>query len=334
VCRLKKRTWGTLTGQWVPQSTRDEVIDFAYQLSKKTGIALNGVLVWLDIQRGKFFDWKKRYGKKNEHNSDVPRHFELTLEERSCILRYHNQHPLEGYRRLTFMMMDENVVATSPSTVYRVLSAAGVLARWNRKPSKKGTGFEQPLTPHQHWHVDISYLNLAGTFYYLCTVLDGYSRSVLHWDICESMTTIEVERIIQKAKERYPRNNPRIISDNGPQFIAIDFKEFIRLSGMRHVRTSPYYPQSNGKIERWHKTIKEDAIRPSEPSSVEEARKVVDKFVREYNEERLHSSLGYITPKDCLEGKAEKIKEERKLKLKEARSKRAKQPKEAKRSAA
>ena len=147
-------------------------------------------------------------------------------------------------------MLDENVVAVSPATTYRVLSQAGRLDRWNRKLSKKGTGFQQPRRPHERWHIDVSYLNLGGTFYYLCSVLDGASRAIVHWEIRESMKEREVECILERAKELYPEARPRIISDNGPQFIAKDFKELIRISGMSHVRISPYYPQSNGKVER------------------------------------------------------------------------------------
>src|SRR5690606_18650704 len=112
-----------------------------------------------------------------------------------------------------------------------------------RSPSKKGTGFVQPLAPHEHWHIDISYLNLLGTFFYLCAVLDGASRAIVHWEIREAMTEADVELVLQRALEKAPDGvRPRIISDNGPQFIARDFKEFIRLTGMTHVRTAPYYP--------------------------------------------------------------------------------------------
>ena len=196
------------------------------------------------------YDWRKRYGKVNEHNGLVPRDHWIEDWERQRVIDYFDCHPLDGYRRLTFMMLDEEVVALSPSTTYRVLSKAGRLDRWNGKPSKKGTGFVQPLRPHQHWHTDISYLNLGGTFYYLCSFLDGASRAVVHWEIRESMTEADVECILERAKELYPDARPRIISDNGPQYIAKDFKTFIRISGMTHVRTAPYYPQSNGKIER------------------------------------------------------------------------------------
>jgi hypothetical protein len=94
---------------------------------------------------------------------------------------------------------------------------------------------------------------LGGTFYYLCSVLDGYSRAIVHWEIREAMREVDVETILQRARENHPQARPRIISDNGPQFIAREFKEFIRIAGMTHVRTSPYYPQSNGKIEAWQK---------------------------------------------------------------------------------
>ena len=165
----------------------------------------------------------------------------------------------------------------------------------------------------------MAYLNLAGTFYYLGSILDGASRAVVHWEIREAMTEADIECILQRARERYPDARPRIISDNGPQFIAKDFKEFIRLAGMTHVRTSPYYPQSNGKIERWHKTLKGDALRPAAPANLDQARNTVTGFVHHYNHVRLHSALGYVTPQDFLDGRAEAIWAERDRKLEAAR---------------
>ena len=217
------------------------------------------------------------------------------------------------------MMLDQNVVAVSPSSSWRVLSTAGLLQKWNQKPSLKGTGFVQPLLPHEHWHVDVSYLNIRGTFYYLCSLLDDCSRSIVHWEIREQMTERDVEIILERAKEKYPAARPRIISDNGPQFIARDFKEFIRLSGMTHVRTSPFYPQSNGKLERFHKTIKAECIRPGVPLSLDDARRIVEKYIEHYNTVRLHSAIGYVAPADKLNGRDQAIFKERDRKLEEAR---------------
>ena len=220
------------------------------------------------------------------------------------------------------MMLDADVVACSPASVYRVLKDAGLLAGQTPNVTKKGTGFVQPLQPHEHWHVDVSYLNIAGTFYFLCSILDGYSRFIVHWEIREKMEEIDVETIIQRAREKFPGVTPRIISDNGPQFIAKDFKEFIRIAGMTHVRTSPYYPQSNGKIERWHKTLKGDCIRVQVPLSLDDARRIVTDYVEHYNNVRLHSAIGYVTPKDKLDGRDEDIFAARDRKLAEARERR------------
>jgi putative transposase len=280
------------------------------------------LLGWLGLATSKFHDWTKRYGKVCEHNGQIPRDFWLEDWERQAILEFHDRNPLEGYRRLAFMMLDDDVVAVSPASVYRVLKAAGRLDRKWQKPSKKGTGFVQPLGPHEHWHVDISYINVQGTFYYLTSILDGASRFIVHWELRESMTERDVETILQRALEKHPGQKPRIISDNGPQFIAQDFKEFIRIVGITHVRTSPYYPQSNGKLERWHGSLKRECVRPTCPASLEEARSRVAAFVTHYNHVRLHSAIGYITPADKLNGLEAVIFAERDRKLQAARTRR------------
>jgi transposase InsO family protein len=220
------------------------------------------------------------------------------------------------------MMLDADLVAVSSASVWRVLGQAGRLRRNSSSPTKKGTGFVQPLAAHEHWHTDISYINIHGTFYYLCAVLDGASRYLVAWDLRESMTTSEVEVLLERAKERFPEARPRIISDNGPQFVAKDFKEFIRLSGMTHVRTSPYYPQSNGKLERWNKSIKSQCIRPGVPLSLADAKRLVEQYVSVYNEQRLHSGIGYVTPQDWLAGRQAEIHAERDRKLEQARRQR------------
>jgi transposase InsO family protein len=287
-------------------------------------VPLKSIISWLAVSKSKFYAWTLRYGKVNEHNGLIPRDFWLEPWEREAIIKFALDNPLEGYRRLTFMLLDRDIVAVSPSSTWRVLAQAGLLQKWNRKKSLKGTGFVQPLKPLEHWHIDVSYLNICGTFYYLCSILDGCSRFIVHWEIREQMTEADVEIILQRAKERFPEARPRIISDNGPQFIAKDFKEFIRLSGMTHVRTSPYYPQSNGKLERYHKTIKGECIRPGVPLSLDEARVMVEKFIAYYNNVRLHSAIGYIAPVDKLNGREQEIFKERDRKLEQARELRKK----------
>jgi hypothetical protein len=188
------------------------------------------------------------------------------------------------------------------------------LSKWNGKPSKKGTGFAQPLAVHQHWHIDASYLNIGGTFYYLCSILDGFSRYIVNWDIRESMTEADIEIILQGAKEKHPEARPRIISDNGPQFIAKDFKEFIRISGMTHVRTSPFdrnrTERSSGGTNR---------SRGSASGGARRCRSMMCgvwcRVTLTTTNVRLNSATGYITPEDMLAGRHQEIHAERDRKL-------------------
>jgi transposase InsO family protein len=301
------------------------VVDYVRRWNARTEIAVCTLVLWLGITLSKFHDWRRRYGKANEHNAWVPRDHWLEDWEKQAILRFSFEYPLEGYRRLAFMMLDRDVVAVSPSSVYRVLKSAGRIGRSTNKPSKKGTGFHQPKKAHEHWHIDISYVNIHGTFYYLTTILDGYSRFIVHWEIRRSMTEQDELVVLQRAKEKFPGETPRIISDNGSQFLAKDFKEFIRICGMTHVRTSPYYPQSNGKLERFHGSIKGECLRPGTPISLEDALRIVGRYVEHYNQVRLHSAIGYVAPADKLTGREAEIFASRDRKLAEARQRRKEQ---------
>jgi len=145
----------------------------------------------------------------------------------------------------------------------------------------------------------------------------------------EAMTEANIEVILERAREKIPGVTPRIISDNGPQFIARDFKTYIRLVGMTHVRTSPYYPQSNGKIEALHKTIKTTTIRPACPQTLAEAQALMTRFAAHYNEQRLHSAIGYVTPADKLAGREKEIWAQRDQKQEAAREQRRQRRQEA-----
>ena len=298
------------------------MIDFVQRWATPSEIQRKQFVAWLGVPSSTFYSWSQRYGKVNEHNHLVPRDHWLEDHEKQAILDYERRYPLEGYRRLAFMMLDDDIAAASPSTVYRVLKDAGRLDTAPAAHTKKGTGFQQPLRPHEHWHTDVSYLNIAGTFYYLISVLEGYSRTIVHWDIRSAMTERDVEIVLERARQRFPDEHPRVISDNGPQFIARDFKEFIRIAGMTHVRTSPYYPQSNGKQERWFGTLKRECIRPHLPLSLEDARRLVAQFVEHYNSTRLHSAVGYVAPLDKLIGLEQVIAADRDQKLEAARERR------------
>jgi putative transposase len=274
----------------------------------------------IGITRSKYYQWSKRLGIYNSHNGNIPRSHWLTDCEIDAITQYCRNKDRLGYRRLTYTMIDEDIAYTSPATVYRILKNAGLLNRWNAKSvSSKGNGFVQPEKPLEHLHMDISYVNILGTFFFLICVLDGFSRMILQHELRANMEEYDVEITLQRALEKYPEAKGNLISDNGSQFISRDFKDFIRENGLNHVRTSVNYPQSNGKMERFHQTIKEEKIRVSSFVDIDDARKQIDKYVDFYNNERLHSSIYYLTPKEVFDGKMHERLIERQNKLDKGR---------------
>ncbi len=277
------------------------------------------MLLWLSLSAGKYYDWEKRQDRQTEHNGQLPKSHWLFPLEKRAIISYRLKHMDEGYRRLCFMMLDEDVGAVSPSTVYRILKNEGLLTTQWRHQKTKGSGFIQPVRPHQHWHLDISYINFKGTFVYLACLIDGFSRYIVHYELKLSIEALDIEIMLERAKEKYPGVSPILITDNGPQFIAKELKNYLQLVGITHRRTRFYYPQSNGKIERFYQTCKNELIRKNSFLSLEELKSQLAEYIEIYNTKRLHSSIGYITPEDMLLGHQEKIFAERKTKLENAR---------------
>ena len=178
------------------------------------------------------------------------------------------------------------------------------MERHNVKPSKKGKGFEQPLrSPHEHWHVDVSYINVAGTYFFLCSLLDGCSRLIVHWEIREQMTEADVETIIQQAAQAVPR---RPSADHLGQWTAVHCQG---LQGVHpHLRHDSREDIAILSAEQWQDRAlaplrsRPSASAPGTPLSLEDAQRLVAGYVRHYNEVRLHSAIGYITPADKLAG--------------------------------
>ncbi len=296
---------------------RNEILSFIQHWNQRSEVTCLQLINWLGINRGRYYEWVKRKDKPNEHNAPIPKSHWVLESERLAIVNYAKSHLQAGYRRMTYLMLDEDVAAVSPSSTYRVLKEAGLIEPWTKR-STKGTGFQQPTAPHEHWHIDFTYLRIKNVFYFLVTVLDGYSRAILSWDLKPHMTQEDAQIVLQKAREKFPNQKPRVISDNGPQFVSRDFKSFINICEMTHVRTSPYYPQSNGKLERWHGSLKKEGIRPNSPLDLDDAQRIIERYISDYNTVRLHSAIGYVPPMLRLEGKDHELLAEREHKLKAA----------------
>lgn len=214
---------------WVEQDIRDQVVEFVNFASEKTKYTVKELLCFIDIRSSKFYSWVDRKGLPNTHNAHIPKENWLLHSEREAIIKYAKSHPGEGYRRLTYMMLDENIVAVSPTSTYHILNAAGLLNRWNKtKPSSKGQGFDQPEKPHVHWLTDIKYVNFKGAFLFLISVIDGYSRYIVHHELRQNMQEFDVEITVQRALEKHPGVKPRLITYNGAQYISKDFAEYLK----------------------------------------------------------------------------------------------------------
>ncbi len=148
-----------------------------YEWQKKTGLRQKLFLRALGLRRSRFRAWEERYGKENFHNGKIPGDFRLEQWEKDAIVKCRVEHPTDGYRAITYMMLDADNAAVCSSTTYRVPRSGGFLNGWNTRSSRKGTGFVLPVNPHHHWHIDISYLNICGTFYFFMGITGGCSHA-------------------------------------------------------------------------------------------------------------------------------------------------------------
>jgi putative transposase len=290
-------------------------VKYFAEIRRRSHLGIGSMIGMLGIRREKYYDWSRRYGLENNHNGKIPKKHWLTPEEQEAIIEFansyiasHQYYLHDGYRRVAYMGIDENRFACSPTTVYRVLKKAGLLQKWQgKKTNTKGSGFKQPLVAHQEWHTDIKFINFQGSFLFFISVMDGYSRYIVHHELRYSMNENDVEIVIQRALEKYPGKKPKIISDNGSQYVSRDFQMFLKEAGLNHIRTSPSYPQSNGKIERFHRSLEEECVRNTSMINIDDARNQIAAYVNHYNNKRLHSALYYLRPIDYLENDVDEL---------------------------
>jgi putative transposase len=299
----------------------------------RSGWTLRRVLKQLGLPKGRYHEWVKRAGADRlADRSTAASSLGMILEEeKQAVIRYALTHPKDGYRRLAWQMVDEDVAYVSPSSVYRILNDADLLYRWKRG---RGVGEPppRPQRPNERWHTDIMYLRVEGTWYFLVTVLDGYSRYVVHWELLTSMRAADVRLVIQQALESTGAK-PQVVSDNGTQFTAAEFKDLVKRFELEHIRIRTYHPESNGTLERYHRTTRE-ALAESDLRNLSKARELIGRWVEHYNESRLHAGLGYLPPAEFYRGDPQARFAERKVKLEQGRRERERRNQRGLRAAA
>ena len=212
-------------------------------------------------------------------------------------------------------MIDQNIAYASPATVYNIMKRNLLINKWNQSGTEHEKGFKQPEKPNEQWHTDFAFVKISGVFYYFAAVLDGFSRKILVWDLFQDMKELNVEILITKAKELYPEAKPRIIHDNGSQYTNDDLKKLLAQLEIEDSKTRPFHPQSNGKIERFHRTLRTEHIRRTPYISASYAEIKMAEWITFYNSERLNGAIYYLTPDEVFEGRMKERLAERKNKL-------------------
>lgn len=248
-----------------------------------------------------------------------------TPDEASAVRKYALEYPSLGYKRLAWQMLDHDVAALRPYQVYDILGQLDLIVRRPQQLQEALKRPEPPKRPDEVWHIDLMYLHLSGKWYYLVDIVDGYSRFLVHWSLNTTMLTQTVTLTVQEALERLapkPMEPPRIVHDNGSQFVSAEWRSLIEASGIVDIKTRVAHPQSNGVVERLHRTHREEASLDSD-TGYHEALDQFANWCRYYNHERPHSALRYLCPIDYYRGDPEARLAERQIKLEAARADRA-----------
>lgn len=301
--------------------TKAELLAVVRATRARTGWTIRRILHHLGLSKARYRAWTKRVASDAlaDRPPIAPSRESILAEEKAAVLTYALAHPKDGYRRLTWQMIDADVAYLSESSVYRILNDADLLYRWKRRTSS-GTAPAKPTRPHERWHTDLMYLRIADSWYFLVTVLDAYSRYVVHWELLTTMTAADVRLVIQEALERTGAS-PAVVTDNGAQFTALEFKELVRRFALEHIRIRTYHPESNGLVERFHRSTR-DALEDATLANLGQARAIIAQWVQHYNEERLHAGLGYLAPAEFYRGNPAARLAERRVKLATARRER------------
>ncbi len=306
------------------------------QLVEQSGLGVRRTLRQLGIPKSTFYNWYARYveggldalqdrrPKPQTVWNKIPEQVSENLVELAL------EEPELSPRELAVRFTEAQNYFLSEASAYRILKRHDLITSPAYIVMKAADKFSNPTTAvNQLWQTDFTYLKVTGWgWFYLSTVMDDYSRYIIAWRLCTSMATSDVTATLEDAREVAGlesitmRHNPRLLSDNGPCYISSELKDWLDDHDMKHTRGRPYHPMTQGKIERWHRSLKNRILLENYYFPGELEQKVCE-FVQYYNTRRYHESLKNLTPEDVWLGRGENIlAQRRKIKQKTIRLRR------------
>ncbi len=290
---------------------RAEVIDRV----RTSSLPVSRVLRELGVPRSNYYRWIKQ--QRSPALGRVPWN-RLSDLEQETVLGVARAYPEWSSRQVAAWITDNLEFSVSEASVYRLLRREGLVRRLEVPDPAADEYRVKTSGPHQLWATDASYFRVAGWgYYYMVSVMDDYSRFILAWRLQVDMTSPSLIDVVQDAVDRTGMSDvpvedrTKLLSDNGSGYISRAFHEYMQLVGISHIFAAPYHPQTNGKLERYHQTLKRSVnqVVYDVPVDLQQA---ISEFVEFYNHRRYHKALKDVTPSDMLEGRRDQILARRK----------------------